>query len=312
MAPRFADLPPLMDPVETSPSSESSAPRFSPVERRDAISYEEFFRVYAMGRRPVVIRGQALWTGAEPFGVQILRERCGTKRLADLQSGIGGDIGLTDEQLARYRTLGGYLDALEAAVAKGGTHDVPYQTNVDIAASFPELVPDIQPPKYFLPNWISRVFASAASYTIGELFIGPPSTPFGCLHFDKWRVHVGTCQLLGRKQWWLFPPEESKHLYAKPNHWYPHLSPVDVRAPDLKKYPLFAKARGFTTVLEPGDILFCPDSWWHETQNLELSIATAVRIANRSNAVDAMVDYVRSRIVDYHVDRYHEVLSRRR
>ena len=45
------------------------------------------------------------------------------------------------------------------------------------------------------------------------------------------------------------------------------MSPVDIKAPDLEKFPNFAKARRIHCSLKPGDVLFMPAFWWHEVQS---------------------------------------------
>ena len=45
------------------------------------------------------------------------------------------------------------------------------------------------------------------------------------------------------------------------------MSPVDIKEPDLERFPNFAKARRIHCALKPGDVLFMPAFWWHEVQS---------------------------------------------
>jgi len=45
------------------------------------------------------------------------------------------------------------------------------------------------------------------------------------------------------------------------------MSPVDIAAPDLKRFPKFTEAKRLSCVLNPGDVLFMPAFWWHEVQS---------------------------------------------
>ncbi len=45
------------------------------------------------------------------------------------------------------------------------------------------------------------------------------------------------------------------------------MSPVDIAAPDLERFPRFSGARRMACVLRPGDVLFMPAFWWHEVQS---------------------------------------------
>jgi hypothetical protein len=63
-----------------------------------------------------------------------------------------------------------------------------------------------------------------------------------------------------------------------------NLSPIrDVENPDLTKYPLFARARCTTFVLEPGEMLFVPSRWWHTAKMLTDSITLSINTLNAHN-----------------------------
>src|SRR4029434_9804516 len=54
------------------------------------------------------------------------------------------------------------------------------------------------------------------------------------------------------------------------------LSPVDPRAPDLVRFPLFAEVEPEKFVLEAGEALFIPVGWWHHVEALEVSISVSL------------------------------------
>jgi histone arginine demethylase JMJD6 len=42
---------------------------------------------------------------------------------------------------------------------------------------------------------------------------------------------------------------------------------LDAFNPDLPRFPLFAGARGYKCIQEPGDVVFTPSYWWHQVKN---------------------------------------------
>jgi len=106
------------------------------------------------------------------------------------------------------------------------------------------------------------------------LWMGPAST-VSPLHFDP--LDNFLMQITGSKSVWLLPRSvDSTCLYSGQSHQeQSNTSAVDVRKPDLEKYPLFAKIQDeiVTCHLEPGDMLYIPAKWWHAVQSNEMSIS---------------------------------------
>lgn len=73
----------------------------------------------------------------------------------------------------------------------------------------------------------------------------------------------------------MFAPEDSKYMYQSriPFEESTIYSEVNIKHPDLEKYPLFGKASPYVVELEPGDILFVPHHWWHYVESLTDSIS---------------------------------------
>lgn len=82
------------------------------------------------------------------------------------------------------------------------------------------------------------------------------------------------CCLVGHRRFTLFPPDEIANLYPGPLEPTPGgqvVSMVDLRAPDLDRFPRFAAAleRAEVAEMEPGDVLFYPALWWHNVEALD-------------------------------------------
>ena len=50
---------------------------------------------------------------------------------------------------------------------------------------------------------------------------------------------------------------------------------VDIDAPDLEQFPKFADLKHWDCILEPGDMLFIPNKWWHYVKSLTVSFSVS-------------------------------------
>ena len=77
-------------------------------------------------------------------------------------------------------------------------------------------------------------------------------------------------QILGEKQWTIFSPQDYKYLYYTQTkgslEWSAALS--SQKAPDIRKYPLFAKATPITFTMKQGEVLYLPRGWSHFVENV--------------------------------------------
>jgi hypothetical protein len=91
-------------------------------------------------------------------------------------------------------------------------------------------------------------------------------------------AHNLAVHAFGAKRWRLFSPDQAEFLYPTSG---PDDGPsaqtcsLDIDAPDLERFPLYASARPLELVVNAGEILFVPSGWFHHVTALELCLNIA-------------------------------------
>ena len=95
------------------------------------------------------------------------------------------------------------------------------------------------------------------------------------LHFDvDFKQNLMT-QVLGRKRYILIPPRFSKRL--NPYFNYSQIALANYSEPEKLAFVKYND--GFDCIVDPGETLFIPKSWWHYVEYLSFSITVSLRYA---------------------------------
>lgn len=176
-------------------------------------------------------------------------------------------------------------ELVDLVLASSPERPAPYLKDAPLRQIGPELMKDIEPfCEYCFPNWLPGVylikkFRDLFNAAQIEFFLGGEGARPGALFYAYIHSHTLHCQLFGRREFTLFPPENAPWLYATG-----HVSVIsDPDAVDRERFPLFARATPISFALEPGEVLFLPSGWWHTIRLPTASISVGVNFANASN-----------------------------
>ena len=155
------------------------------------------------------------------------------------------------------------------------------QWNVD-EASWRGLLDDMGaqlPPVFEDLHWTSKCFSADDVSTFNKnvhwkmMLIGEKEAGM-FNHKDVMRMASWQVQLTGRKLWHICSPTQDEFVYTA--------GEVDTFKPDYERYPKMINASCYQTISNPGDVMYYPRDWWHQTRNLETpSIAFSGSIISR-------------------------------
>lgn len=105
------------------------------------------------------------------------------------------------------------------------------------------------------------------------MWIGTAGANTPC-HIDTYGCNL-VAQVHGKKRWILFPKSQSQYLSPTriPYEESSIYSQVGFPHPCLITHPELCSTTPYVITLEPGDVLFVPNQWWHFVENLEFSIS---------------------------------------
>ncbi|MBR9845846.1 MAG: cupin-like domain-containing protein [Algicola sp.] len=219
----------------------------------EKISHDDFFNNYLKKNVPVKItKMMDHWKATELWSLDYF-EKIGKDKETYMYK---GNIRQNDTNW-QFGAFQDYLNEIRSA------NTDTYLGNMPIAQMFPELLEHVD-------------FSLISKNTVRNstsLWIGPPGTLTGW-HTDRLANNI-LALIEGRKLVFLVSPKDSKDMY--PSEKYEpgsRLSDVNMENFDASKHAAFKDVTVQYTIINPGEMLFIPQTWWHCVYGLDISISS--------------------------------------
>ncbi|WP_167856145.1 cupin-like domain-containing protein [Natronospirillum operosum] len=224
----------------------SSAYRIKEVERVERPTELELLTALSEGR-PMIVTDPPLPRDSRPWTLD---------RLANEY----GDVPLRVRSAEHQETVAEFVASMRAFnAARVGKiiegHTKPYTEG----CALPEAMRSAFVPGYF----------SLHDYIEPQIWLGsvPVTMPASTLHRDPMDGFL--YQIMGRKRLILYSPDQAPLLYPMKawNNYQPCW--VSPEQPEYQRFPRFKEAQRLEVILQPGELLVQPASWFHEVYCLD-------------------------------------------
>uniref|UniRef100_A0ABM5EQ68 tRNA wybutosine-synthesizing protein 5 isoform X1 n=2 Tax=Pogona vitticeps TaxID=103695 RepID=A0ABM5EQ68_9SAUR len=241
------------------------------VAEHGGVTRERFLQDIYPRRKPAVLKGIDLGPCMTKWTVDYLSQVTGNKEVKVHVSTVPQMDFLKKNFV--YRTLPFDVFVRRAAEAKHAEFFIsedekyylrslgedPRKDIADLRKQFPLLADDIRIPEYFKKE---QLFSTVFRISSAGLQLWT--------HYDVMDNFL--IQVTGKKRVVLYSPRDVPYLYLSGTK----SEVLDVDTPDLKKYPLFVRARRYECQLEAGDVLFIPALWFHNVVSEEFGVGVNV------------------------------------
>ena len=219
--------------------------------------------------RPALLRGVAdNWPALSVWTLSYL-----TEQFRDCE------VVLSRGEKRRAALFGDFAQALESGTAEDWyLTDLGFEHVAEMCAHFA------------LPHWLDSwhfLLPPDERPGLRSLYLGGPGSGTS-LHVDILHTCAFNTLIFGSKQWFFCPPSSPLSLLG---------SEPDLFHPAVTDQLRLRGVRIFTHVQQPGETLFVPSGWWHQTGNIETSLSLTGNIVDRRNmdrvreAVEASADH---------------------
>ncbi|CAL1517614.1 cupin-like domain-containing protein [Chitinophaga sp. MM2321] len=234
------------------------------IDRVEDITPEEFRKNYYQPRKPVIISAAGLsknWPAYDKWNWDYFKSIVGDKQVGvynNERAGANTLVNGADDYIA----FGDYIDMIRQG---------PVKLRIFLFNIFqhaPQLAQDIVWPDELSSGFLKK-------YPM--LFVGGAGS-VAHMHYDIDLSHIFHTQFLGRKRVLLLENNQSPFIYRMPFtvesaatfvNWHEYL--------DTEHFPALNHARGYTAILEHGDMMFMPAGYWHHMEYLDGGFAMSLR-----------------------------------
>ena len=234
------------------------------IPRVKSLSKEAFLQDYFGPQIPVVIEaGITHWPAYTKWTLDYMREIAGQKVVPLYDDRPVSHKDTFNQPHAQMR-MSQYIDLLK----EGPTSYRIFLWN--ILKEVPELQQDFDYPEYgvrFLKGLPMLFFGGAEAYTF--------------MHYDIDLANIFHFHFAGTKRCILFSQSETKYLYKVPYSLITHES-IDFSNPDFIKWPALRFAKGYTTELRHGEVLYMPEGYWHYMRYITPGFSMSLRALARN------------------------------
>jgi hypothetical protein len=229
------------------------------ISRVKTISKEDFLTHYFKPQKPVVIENAiGDWPAYKKWNLDYMKTVAGhvtvplyDDRPVDYKDGF-------NEAHAKMK-MSDYIDLLKRE---------PTRYRIFLWNALKE-IPELQK-DFTFPDFGLRLMKD-----IPMLFFGGRDS-YTFMHYDIDFANIFHFHFEGTKQIILFDQNQNDYLYKVP-HSLITREDIDFVNPDFHKWPLLAKAKGFKTELNHGEVLYMPEGYWHYMRYITPGFSMSLR-----------------------------------
>jgi len=231
-----------------------------PVPVIEGLNIKDFIKNYRKRSKPVVLKNVASsWPLYKKWNPEFFAKQYPDDPVILFDAAIESrNLAYTEGKETKTVSLSEFVEAMN----NGGKD---YARLLPILDQHPELLKDLD------VDWLMSAANNRAKGSIKhQLFMGGAGTS------TQMHCAIGSnlfIQIHGRKQWWIYSNKNSPILNPLVDRSVFFRSQASGEKPEGN----FKKADGWTVILEPGDVLYNPPFFWHQTRSIDTNIGVGFR-----------------------------------